>query len=92
MVEQRMQMLINRVRKNQRGLKAWRKRESVQCYRLYDRDIPELPLAIDWYDGALHASVYQRKRPLELAEAQSLITALGEALGLQPQDCFFLSR
>jgi 23S rRNA G2069 N7-methylase RlmK/C1962 C5-methylase RlmI len=92
MVEQRAQMLINRVRKNQRSLKAWRKRESVQCYRLYDRDIPELPLAIDWYDGALHASVYQRKRPLEHAEAQSLVLAVGESLGLESKDCFLKHR
>ncbi len=92
MFEQRAQMLINRVRKNRRKLKAWIKRESAHCYRLYDRDIPELPLAIDWYDGALHASVYSRKRPLERAEGHALLVALGEALGLGEEDCFLKTR
>ena len=65
-------MLVNRVRKNRRKLKAWIKRDSVRCYRLYDRDIPEIPMAVDWYEGALHASVYQRQRPLEEDQAQQV--------------------
>ena len=27
----------------------WAAREGVSCYRLYDRDIPEVPLTIDRY-------------------------------------------
>jgi 23S rRNA G2069 N7-methylase RlmK/C1962 C5-methylase RlmI len=92
MTDPLVDMLVNRARKNRRKLKAWLKREAVHCYRLYDRDIPELPLAIDWYDGALHASVYQRKRPLEDETAHQLITGLGEALGVAPEDCHLKTR
>ena len=34
----------NRVRKNARHLDKWAKREQVSCWRVYDRDIPEVPV------------------------------------------------
>lgn len=43
--------LANRLRKNEARLKSWRKREGVSCYRVYDRDMPELPLQIDIFEG-----------------------------------------
>ena len=47
------EMLANRVRKNVRHLGKWARREGVTCWRVYDRDIPELPLTIDRYEDAL---------------------------------------
>lgn len=40
-------MLANRLAKNAARLRSWLGREQVSCYRLFDRDIPEIPLAID---------------------------------------------
>lgn len=54
------EMFANRLRKNRRKLKSWRARSGVSCYRLYDRDIPEIPLAVDVYDGRLHIAEYAR--------------------------------
>jgi 23S rRNA (guanine2445-N2)-methyltransferase / 23S rRNA (guanine2069-N7)-methyltransferase len=45
------QMVANRLRKNLRNAKAWREREQVSCYRIYDADIPEYAAAIDVYRG-----------------------------------------
>jgi len=42
----------NRLRKNHRHLRKWAKREGVTCWRVYDRDLPEMPLAVDLYEGA----------------------------------------
>ncbi len=52
-------MLANRIAKNARHLAKWAKREGVSCFRVYDCDIPELPLTVDRYDtdGGLHALV-----------------------------------
>jgi 23S rRNA G2069 N7-methylase RlmK/C1962 C5-methylase RlmI len=47
------EMVANRVRKNARHLAKWARREAVTCYRLYDRDIPEVPITVDSYEGAL---------------------------------------
>jgi 23S rRNA (cytosine1962-C5)-methyltransferase len=54
-------MFANRLRKNARHLGRWARREGVTCYRLYDHDIPEVPLAVDWYDGRLHVAEYARR-------------------------------
>ena len=42
-------MFANRLRKNLKQLSAWRAREAVSCYRLYDADMPEYAFAIDIY-------------------------------------------
>lgn len=43
------QMFANRLTKNIKHLKKWRQREGVECYRVYDADIPEYAAAIDVY-------------------------------------------
>lgn len=52
-------MLGNRVRKNARHLGKWAKREHVTCWRVYDRDIPEIPITVDTYEGALVINDYR---------------------------------
>lgn len=59
------EMLENRLRKRGRHLRKWARREDVTCYRLYDRDIPEVPLVIDWYEGHLHVARFAREFPDE---------------------------
>jgi 23S rRNA G2069 N7-methylase RlmK/C1962 C5-methylase RlmI len=54
-----MDMLANRVRKNARHLGKWARREGVTCWRVYDRDIPEIPLTIDRYEDALVINDYR---------------------------------
>lgn len=46
------QMVANRLRKNLRGLKSWRAREGIGCFRVYDADLPEYAAAIDVYTEA----------------------------------------
>jgi len=45
------EMLANRLRKRHRHLGKWARRTGAGVYRLYDRDIPEIPLILDWYSG-----------------------------------------
>jgi len=68
------QMLANRLRKNLRNLKSWRARESVECFRAYDADLPEYAAAIDVYPEAedpdttwLHVQEYAA--PTEIPDA-----------------------
>ena len=44
------ELLSNRLSKRYKHLRKWAKRTGVLCFRLYDRDIPEIPLAIDIYE------------------------------------------
>ncbi len=43
------QMFANRLRKNLRQLETWAQREGIECFRLYDADMPEYAFAIDLY-------------------------------------------
>ena len=54
--------LATRLRKNLRQRRRWAARERLSCYRLYDADVPEYNLAIDWYDGAVRLEEYSRPR------------------------------
>lgn len=62
-------MLANRLRKRQRHLRKWARRTELTCYRLYERDIPEYPLIVDWYDGEAVAWLYDRTRDETPAQA-----------------------
>ena len=44
-------VLGNRIRKNYKHLRKWAKRTETDCFRIYDRDVPHYPLAIDFYAG-----------------------------------------
>lgn len=55
-------MLGNRLAKQLRHLRGWAKAGGITCFRLYERDIPEFPLVVDWYDGDVVAWVYHRTK------------------------------
>ncbi len=84
----------NRLRKNQRHWSKWARRRGVTCYRLYDRDIPEFPLAIDWYEGEAHAQVFARQglEPLDEAQEQAIGETIREVLEIVPDALAFKTR
>lgn len=83
----------NRLKKRARHLRKWAAREGVSCYRLYDRDIPEVPLAVDWYEGRLHVAEYARggEGPQDDAWVAAMVDAAREALAV-PADGVFVKR
>lgn len=67
-------MVANRLRKNIRKFRNWRAREGVDCYRVYDADLPEYAAAVDVYqeadgDRLLHLHVQEYAAPSEIPEA-----------------------
>lgn len=44
----------NRLQKNFRHWSKWAKRRGISCYRIYDRDVPEFPVALDLYEKRAH--------------------------------------
>lgn len=81
-------MLANRVTKNVRRLRRWREREGISCYRVYDCDIPEIPLTVDRYDAddGAHAviSLWQGRRSHPEAWVEAMRATLAQALELDP--------
>ncbi len=80
----------NRLRKNHRHWGKWARRRGISCYRIYDRDIPQFPLLIDWYEGEVHAQTYIRS-DVELSE-QDLAPLLCEVLEIPEEKLAFKSR
>ncbi len=90
------EMLANRIRKNVRRLKSWRKRQQVTCYRVYERDIPELPFAVDRYEAWAHVSEFDRphERTPEEHDAwvDRMAIAVSEALSIDIDRVFVKRR
>lgn len=67
------QMVANRIEKNLRRLKGWRKTESIECFRVYDADLPEYAAAIDVYpeadSGEIWLHVQEYAAPADVPEA-----------------------
>ncbi len=85
-----------RLAKRFRHLSKWARRQGIEAFRVYDRDIPEIPLAIDWYAGWLHAAEYDR--PHERTEIEHevwldrMIEAAAGELGVPPGRSFLKAR
>jgi 23S rRNA (guanine2445-N2)-methyltransferase / 23S rRNA (guanine2069-N7)-methyltransferase len=79
----------NRLIRMARHWKKWARRQGITCFRLYDRDIPEVPLAIDWYEGHLQVAEYVRPHDRTEIEhqvwVQRMIETAAEALEVDPQ-------
>jgi len=52
----------NRLARNARHWGKWARRRGIQCYRVYDRDIPEYAFALDIYADHAHLQEYDRAR------------------------------
>ena len=54
------EMLGNRVKKRLRQSRGRFARRNIEAFRLYDRDIPEVRAAVDWYAGHVVVAEYAR--------------------------------
>ncbi len=50
---------VNRLRKNYKKIGSWTKKNNINCFRLYDRDLPEYNVAIDIYNKWILVQEYQ---------------------------------
>ena len=93
--EPQAEMFANRLAKQARHLRKWPAR-GITCYRIYDRDIPEIPLAVDLYEGRLHVAEYDRphdRTPGQHADwLERMAAAAGEKLAIPPENIFLKRR
>ena len=76
------QMFANRLQKNLKQLSKWAKREGVECYRVYDADMPEYSMAIDLYHDWVHVQEYAAPKSIDPEKASA---RLFDALAAIPQ-------
>ncbi len=78
------------MRKSLRHWGKWARRREISCYRIYDRDIPEFPLLIDWYEGHVHAQTVLRND--EEINEKDIAPMLCEVLQIPKEHLAFKSR
>ena len=85
-----------RLAKRTRHLGRWARRQGIEAYRLYDRDIPEIPLVIDRYGDWLHTAEYERPHERTAIEhdvwLDRLMEAAADELGLATDSVFLKVR
>ncbi|THK40667.1 bifunctional 23S rRNA (guanine(2069)-N(7))-methyltransferase RlmK/23S rRNA (guanine(2445)-N(2))-methyltransferase RlmL [Methylophaga sp. SB9B] len=57
-VSPQAEMFANRLKKNVRHLAKWARKNQLDCYRVYDADLPDYAVAIDIYGDYVHVQEY----------------------------------
>lgn len=99
--EKQAEFFFNRLQKRYKHLNKWAKRTNIGCFRLYDKDIPEIPLAVDIYNSidndercGLYAHIFLYERPYEKdqEEEQNWLAIMqqtaSKALGISAERIF----
>ncbi len=78
----------NCIRNNYRHIRKWAKRTETDCFRIYEREIPSHPLAIDFYAGRFCIHYFSRYRddeePSEIL-VNDVEQTLSSIFGISPE-------
>ena len=91
-----VEIFTNRLKKRSKHLGKWARRNGISCYRVYDRDIPEIPLVVDLYENHIHMAEYAAAHkdlpgtPLEYRTAMA--DAARRALGVSQDRVTYKQR
>lgn len=82
-------MFENRLRKNAKHFRKWARSHGLTCFRVYDRDIPEYPYAVDLYGDRVHLVEYPRRKALQTgtvdAQREEVLAAVTTVLEVPPE-------
>jgi 23S rRNA (guanine2445-N2)-methyltransferase / 23S rRNA (guanine2069-N7)-methyltransferase len=74
------EMVANRLKKNRKQLdKEFRKR-NIDCYRVYDADLPEYAAAIDLYADHIHIQEYAAPKTVDPRKAEQRLREIQHAV------------
>jgi 23S rRNA (guanine2445-N2)-methyltransferase / 23S rRNA (guanine2069-N7)-methyltransferase len=79
------QMFANRLRKNLQRLEPWAARERIECFRVYDADMPEYAFAIDLYGHAARHVYVQEYAAPKTVNQESAGERRREVLAILPE-------
>ncbi|MBR0403917.1 MAG: bifunctional 23S rRNA (guanine(2069)-N(7))-methyltransferase RlmK/23S rRNA (guanine(2445)-N(2))-methyltransferase RlmL [Eggerthellaceae bacterium] len=93
-----------RLRKMFKERRKWAQREGVSCFRIYDADLPDYAVAIDWYTGAgdargndyLHIAEYAPPASVDADKARrrfkDVLSIAPIVCGVRPDHVFSKTR
>ena len=95
-MEEKFTMFRNRLEKVNRHVSRMAKRQGVECYRIYDRDLPEFPYCIERYGPFVHVAEYKTRHSLSETEYELWLERsfdiLTEVLGVSAGEVFVKYR
>ena len=71
----------NRLGKNIKHLMKWARRNDIEAWRLYDKDIPQFPFALDIYGDQIHLQEYDTGWLMQPEEYEEWLEGVNEAVG-----------
>ena len=71
----------NRLGKNIKHLMKWAKRNNIEAWRIYDRDIPQFPFAVDVYGDQIHLQEYDTGWLMQPEEYEAWLADVLESIG-----------
>lgn len=91
-----MEAFINRLKKVNKHIAKWAKRNQIDAYRIYDWDIPEFPFCVDQYNNCLHVAEYASNKKLTPEESDAFITqalhAISDTLQIPIENIYLKQR
>ena len=86
----------NRLRKNVKKLEKWARQEGIECYRLYDADLPDYNVAVDRYADWVVVQEYAPPKTVDPQKARQrlldIIAATITVLGIAPNKLVLKTR
>ncbi|MDU5453611.1 bifunctional 23S rRNA (guanine(2069)-N(7))-methyltransferase RlmK/23S rRNA (guanine(2445)-N(2))-methyltransferase RlmL [Pseudescherichia vulneris] len=86
----------NRLRKNVKKLEKWARQEGIECYRLYDADLPDYNVAVDRYADWVVVQEYAPPKTVDAQKARQrlldVIAATITVLGIAPNKLVLKTR
>ncbi len=90
------QTFASRLTKLARHLRRLPTKQGITCFRLYERDIPEIPLVVDRYEDHLHLTEYDRPHERDQTEHDAWLDHMthtaAETLEVPPEKVFLKRR
>ncbi len=96
-VASHLQDFQNRLVKNKKQLSAYRKKQDISCYRIYDADIPEYAAAVDIY-GHSYAYIQEYEPPPEIPKEKArfrlieMVGGVSEAMDIPKENIYVTQR
>ena len=91
-----VEMVANRLRKNQKRLKKWLKKNEINAYRIYDADMPEYAFSLDCYGDQYQVTEYAAPKTVDKFAAyqrkQQFEQAVCEVYGLSKRQLVVKER
>jgi 23S rRNA (cytosine1962-C5)-methyltransferase len=96
MQQEKMDMFRNRLLKVFRHIGKQARRLGVTCYRVYDHDLPEFPLCIEFYGDKLYVAEYKRRHNMTEEEhdewMEESLNVICEILSVSKENIFLKLR